>query len=251
MFLSSLEINPKSRVTDIVDQDHLAADVFKKYGIEYCCGGKWPLETVCMMKGIDMVELEKELKMATRKLQLPAFINFNDWDIDFLTKYIINVHHFYLKKILPELKPLLEHFTDEHSNKYPELEHLKTGFTKLNKYLLPHIEEEEKLIFPYIRQVAHAYQSKDSYAALLVKSLRKPVEKIMAHDHEIMFEIIHPLRKLTNQYTAPEKSCISHRVIYSKLKELDNDLLQHIYLEKDILFPKALAMEKELLERSI
>ncbi len=249
MFLSSLEIDPKSIVAEIVARDHRAADVFKKYGIEYCCGGKWPLETVCLMKGIDMNDLEKELKMATRKLQLPAFINFYDWDIDFLTEYIINVHHFYLKKILPELKPLLEHFTDEHSNKYPELTQLKNDFTKLYKYLLPHIEEEEKLIFPYIKQVAHAYQSKDSYAALLVKTLRKPVEKIMAHDHEILFEIIQPLRKLTNQYTAPAKACTSHRVIFSKLKELDTDLVQHIYLENDILFPKALEMEKELLQR--
>lgn len=251
MFLSSLEINSKSRVSDIAAMDHRAADVFKKYEIEYCCGGKWPLETVCLMKGIDISELQKELKMATRNLQLPSSLSFHDWNVDFLTDYIINVHHYYLKKTLPELKLLLDDFVEEHINKYPELYQLRSSYNKLYKDILPHILEEEELIFPYIKQVAHAYENKDSYAALLVKTLRKPVDKLMKKEHEIVNGIIFYLRKLTGNYTTPEKACTSHRVIYSKLKELDNDLLQHIYLENNILFPKALAMEKELLDRSI
>lgn len=247
MFLSSLEINPKAAVTEIVAQDHRAADVFKKYEIEYCCGGKWPLETVCLMKGIDMDELQKELRRATRNLQLPAFLPFHDWSIDFLADYIINIHHYYLKKTLPELKPLLEHFVEEHGNRYPGLYGLQTSFAKLYKDIIPHIQEEEEVIFPYIKHVAHAYESKDSYAALLVKTLKKPVDRIMSHEHHILSGIIDNLRKLTNNYTAPEKACTSHRVIFSKLKELDNNLVQHIYLENDVLFPRALAMEKELL----
>jgi regulator of cell morphogenesis and NO signaling len=251
MFLSSLEINSKSRVSDIAALDHRAADVFKKYEIEYCCGGKWPLETVCLMKGIDISELQKELKMATRNLQLPSSLSFHDWSMDFLTDYIVNVHHYYLKKTLPELKPLLDDFVEEHSNKYPELSQLSSVYAKLYKDIIPHIQEEEELIFPYIKQVAHAYENKDSYAALLVKTLRKPIDKLMRQEHEIVNNIIFLLRDLTQNYTAPEKACTSHRVIYSKLKELDNDLLQHIYLENNILFPKAIDMEKELLERSI
>ena len=251
MFLSSLEINPKSRVSEIVAQDHRAAEVFKKYQIEYCCGGKWPLETICLMKGIDIAELQKELKMATRNLQLPSFLSFQDWSVDFLTDYIVNVHHYFLKKTLPEIKPQLNDFVEEHIHKYPDLTLLKISFDKLHREIIPHIQEEEDLIFPYIKQVAHAFENKDSYAALLVKTLRKPVDKLMKQEHEIVNNIVFQLRAITGNYTTPEKACTSHRVIYSKLKELDNDLLQHIYLENTILFPKALAMEKELLDRSI
>lgn len=251
MYLSTLDINPKSIVSDIVARNYRTADVFKKYEIEYCCGGKWPLETICMMKGIDINELQKELIMAARDLQIPAFLSFHDWNVDFLTDYIINIHHYYLKKTLPELKLQLDDFIEEHIKKYPELSQLKTSYDKLYKEIIPHIQEEEDLIFPYIKQVAHAFENKDSYAALLVKTLRKPIDKLMKQEHEIVNSIVFQLRALTGNYTAPEKACISHRVIYSKLKELDNDLLQHIYLENNILFPKALAMEKELLERSI
>lgn len=250
MFLSSLEINPKSVVTEIVKQDHRAADVFGKYKIEYCCGGNWPLETVCLMKGIDMDELQKELRIATRNIQLPVFLSFHGWSIDFLTDYIINIHHYYLNKTLPALKPQLDHFIEEHINKYPELYALQTSFAKLHTDMMPHMKEEEDIIFPYIRQVAHAYESKDSYAVLLVKTLRKPVDKIMNHEHEIMSATINNLRTLTHNYTAPEKACTNHRVIFSKLKELDNDLMQHIHLENNILFPRALAMEKELLKQT-
>jgi regulator of cell morphogenesis and NO signaling len=247
MFLSSLKIDPGTVVTEIVTQDHRAADVFKKYGVEFCCGGKWPLQTVCQMKGIDMDELQHELKMATRNLQLPAFLPYHNWGIDFLADYIINIHHCYLKKTLPGLKSQLEFFVKEHGNKSPGLYLLQNSFLRLYNYILPHIEEEEEMIFPYIKQVAHAFESKESYAALLVKTLRKPVDQTMGLEHEIVSGIIHHMRELTNNYTAPEKACTSHRVIFSKLKELDNDLVQHIYLENEILFPRALAMEKELL----
>jgi regulator of cell morphogenesis and NO signaling len=184
-------------------------------------------------------------------LQSPSLLSFNEWTVDFLTDYIINIHHSYLRKTLPGLSLQLEHFVEEHITKYPELTQLQINFLKLFKYIIPHIQEEEELMFPYIKQVAHAYDRKDSYAALLIKTLRKPVEKLIKQEHEMVNDAIYNIRKLTNNYIAPEKACTNHRVIYSKLKELDIDLLQHIHLENDILFPKALAMEKELLERSI
>jgi len=251
MFLSSLEIHPSSIVTEIVAQDHRAANVFSKYEIEFCCGGKWTLEAICLMKGIEMNELLKELVFATRDLQLSAFLSFNEWDLDFLADYIINVHHYYLKKLLPEFKIQLEDFVEEHVKKDDGLHQLTYQFSELCNNLSPHMQEEETIIFPYIKQVAHAHKNKDSYASLLVRTLRKPVGRIMADEEEVILSIINNLRKLTNHYTAPEKACTNHRVIFSRLKELDNDLVQHIYLENGFLFPRALAMEKELLDRSV
>lgn len=105
------------------------------------------------------------------------------------------------------------------------------------------------MIFPYIRQISHAYESKESYASLLVRTLRKPVEDLMHDEHNSIGKTLTQLRELTNNYTAPENACTSHRLAYSLIKELDDDLVQHIYLENDILFPKAISMEKELLER--
>jgi regulator of cell morphogenesis and NO signaling len=82
-----------------------------------------------------------------------------------------------------------------------------------------------------------------------VRTLRKPVENVMHHEHESVNRSLRLMRQLTDHYTLPEGACVSHKVILSKLLELDNDLLQHMHLENDILFPRAIAMEQELLDR--
>lgn len=247
MFLQQIDILKDSYVTDIVRQDYRTAAVFKKYDIDFCCGGKWPLGMVCETKGLDFDKLKTELKQAIRTVKLSNTLQFDKWDVDFLTEYIINVHHRYLRESLPQIKEQLEQFGKSHLKQYPYLTDLLIQFDQLYKEFFPHLTEEEEVLFPYIRQIAHAYQSKESYASLLVRTLRKPVENVMHHEHDSVAKILRQFRQLTNNYTPPEKACISHQVSFSLLKELDNDLVQHLYLENQILFPKAIAMEKELL----
>lgn len=247
MFLQEWEITGDSTVADIVRANYRAADVFRKYDIEYCCGARWPLSTVCLMKGIRETELLEELKKVSRTIQLPVTFPFEKWDIDFLTNYITNVHHIYLAETLPGLEGLLVHFVSEHANKYPYLIILQQSFIRLHAEGLAHIRHEEEVIFPYIRQVAHAYEDKDSLAGQLVRTLRKPIARVLDQEHALFTNKIYQFRELTANYTPPEKACTSHRVVLSKLKELDNDLTQHIYLENEVLFPRIIAMEKELL----
>ena len=247
-FLRSYNIDEKSLVTDIVANDYRTADVFHKYGIEYCCGGKWPLGSVCLGKGLDMQAIRKELDDAVRTVQVANTTDYEEWSVDFLADYVINIHHHYLKNELPEIKDLLHQFVEEHEKKYPQLPDLEKYFLQLYKETFPHLQHEEEIIFPYIRQIAHAYHSRESYASLLIRTLRKPVQEIMAKEHERVSEIICKMRELTNNYMPPRVACISHKVVYYKLKEMDNDLVQHMHLENDILFPKAIAMEKELLQ---
>jgi regulator of cell morphogenesis and NO signaling len=249
MFLSTGQFGKESFVRDIVASDYRTAEVFQKYDIEFCCGGKWPLETVCMMKGIEPEQLLQELSNVTRQLHLPSSLPFDQWNVDFLIDYIINIHHHYLRKTLPELWPVLNKFVDEHLKKDNRLDIVQNSYRKLQKEILPHLLEEEQDMFPYIRQLAHAYHDNEPYAGLLVKTLRRPIVKMMGTEHENVRNILLEFRNNTDNYTPPEKSCTSHRVVFSKLKELDHDLAQHMYLENQVLFPKALAMETELLQR--
>src|SRR5262247_2854247 len=98
------EINEDLSISNIVTADYRTADVFRKYGIEFCCGGKLPLKMVCEMKNLNIDGLKKELEESIRTIHLPNSLKFEDWDIDFLTDYIVNVHHQYLKSTLPETK---------------------------------------------------------------------------------------------------------------------------------------------------
>ena len=247
MFLQPFEINRKSLVAEIVAKDYRTADVFRKHGIGYCCGGKWPMEMACEMRGIDADKIQAELETATRTIHVSNLLDFAEWDIGFLVNYLINVHHQYLKKSLPETQQLLGEFTKEHNKKFSYLAELEKQFDLLVKQLLFSIQREEEVMFPYIRQIAHAYEHKEPYAALFVRTMRKPVEETMFKGHENVRDIILSIRKLTNTYTAPENVCISHKVVMAKLKELDNDLMQHRYLEQSVLFPRTRAIEKEVL----
>jgi regulator of cell morphogenesis and NO signaling len=243
-------IDEHSSVSNIVIADYRTADVFRKHGIEICCGGKLPLKTVCELRDINLDNIKKELEESTRTICLPSSLKFEDWDIDFLTDYIVNVHHQYLEKALPETKDSLERFVENHRDKFTYLPDLLKIFVELSNYTLPHLQQEETIIFPYIRQISHAYNSKESYAALLVRTLRKPVENVMNHENESLNILLQQMRQVTDNYTPPERACTSHKVVFAKLLEIDNDLVQHLYLENDVLFPRAIAMEKELLERN-
>jgi regulator of cell morphogenesis and NO signaling len=251
MFLTTGMFGKGSLVRDIVTSDYRTADIFKKYGIEFCCGGNWPLETACVMKGLEPDQLLDELNRVTRQLYLPSSLPFEQWNVDFLIDYITNIHHHYLRTTLPEFWPVLNHFTNEHLKKDNRLYLVQSSYRKLHKEILPHLLEEEQDVFPYLRQLAHAYHGNEPYAELLVKTLRKPIAKMMGTEHDTVKSILLGFRKNTDNYTPPEKSCTSHRVVFSKLKELDHDLAQHMYLENQVLFPKALEMERELLQRNM
>jgi regulator of cell morphogenesis and NO signaling len=247
MFLRAIEITDGDFVTDIVAKDYRTSAVFRKYGIEFCCGGRIPLQTACEMHKLDKELIKKELNESVRNIHITNVIDFSSWDIDFLVDYIKNIHHTYLVKNLPETNDILERFVEGHQKKYTWLPELMNSFQNLMKILLPHLEHEEQVIFPYIRQITHAYQDREPYAALLVRTLRKPVEDMMNREHEHVRNYLSVSRELTNNYTPPPNACVTHKVCFLKLLELDNDLVQHTYLENDILFPKAIAMEKELL----
>jgi len=228
-------------------QDYRTSSVFRKYNIDYCCGGKLPLQMVCELRGLDTEQVKKELYNSLRNISVSNSLIFNDWSIDFLIDYIRHIHHSYLVICLPEIADILERFVESHKTKYPLIGELADSLKRLRIELLSHLDEEEKIIFPYIKQIAHAYESHEPYAGLLVRTLRKPVEKMMNHGHDHIAKYLHCFREVTNNYTPPSHACITHKVAFSKLEEFDNDLVQHIHLENNILFPRAIAMERELL----
>lgn len=246
MDLTDGTITNESLVTDLVMKDYRVADIFRKYNISYCCGGKIALQAACELHNVDITILKKELTDIMRVLQVSSAVDFNKWNVDFLVDYIINIHHAYLHINLPGTRNTLAIFFKGHQAKYPYLYELMKSFDLLCGEIIPHLEQEEKVIFPYIKQIVHAWENRESYAGLLVRTLRKPIEAMIKQEQDNIEEYLYHFRKLTNNYTPPAGACITHKVALSKLKELDGDLVQHIYLENEILFPKAIQVEKEL-----
>jgi regulator of cell morphogenesis and NO signaling len=250
MFLKETEIRDDSFINEIVTQDYRTSSIFLKYGIDYCCGGKSALREACESRGLNVEIIRNELNDVISTVNVSHSLDFNNWDIDFLIDYIEYVHHHYLRQNLSIIDNMLAKLIQSNLAKYPNLVELQDYFKGLQLDLLPHLQEEENIIFPYIKQISHAYKRKDTYGALFVRTLRKPIENIIHHEEERLAQYLHRFRKLTNNYTPPPNSTLAQKVCYAKLKELDNDMAQHIHLENNILFPKALAMEQELLKKN-
>lgn len=234
-------------VSEIVRADYRAADVLKKHSINYCCGGKVSLQETCAAKNIDHDALVEELIRATKTVSLPNTLQYDQWSVDFLIDYIINVHHGYVKQTIPILETNLLSFVSSHQKQYPELNDVQEVFHRLMHVIDVHTRQEEEIIFPYIKQLANAYRRKETYGNLFVKTLRKPLSNLEVELTKIV-TLLEQLRSLTNNYIFPENACTNHRVIFQKLKEFDNDLVQHKHLENNILFPRAIALEADLLQ---
>ncbi|MBC7873166.1 MAG: DUF542 domain-containing protein [Ferruginibacter sp.] len=247
MFLRTLPIDGSLAVADIVKSDYRTADVFLKYDIEFCCGGKWPLEMVCASKNLDITVLIPELEKVSRTIEVSGNLRFDEWSTGFLADYIVNVHHQYLRNTLPVVVEYVKRFLDGHLKKFPGLENLQSLVNKLHDDFLSHMQQQEQVFFPYIRQIAHAHLHREPYGSLLVRTLRKPLQEVSQQEYDLLYIILSQMREITQQYAIPSNACVTHRVTFSKLKELDNDLVQHMHLENQILFPKAIQVEKELL----
>jgi regulator of cell morphogenesis and NO signaling len=235
------------RISEIVQADYRTAEVFKKYRLTYCCGADLSLRTACEGQGLDYDYVVKELTESTRNLQLSAGLSFQKWRIDFLIDFIGNVHHAYAYEVLPSLSTGLQAFAVSHRKKYPHLEEVADLVNKLSDMLIAHNKHEDEIIFPYIKQINRANEKKEAYGNLFVRTLRKPLEGI-DREHEQMQEILDRISALTNHFAIPEKACTSFQVYHHRLKEFYDNMAQHTYLEHDILFPRAIAIEQQLLE---
>jgi regulator of cell morphogenesis and NO signaling len=240
-------LNLTKTVSEIVQEDYRAADVFKKHGINYCCSGRMPLEEACSLKNIDYSVVMEDLQQATKVLQISNSLRFSEWRIDFLVDYIINVHHAYVNVALPEIETALELFLEGHKKKYPELEKVLELFNEMAALLENHKRHEEEIIFPYIKQIDNTHRRKETYGNLFVRTLRKPLSNI-AKEHDMISSILKEIQVATNNYTFPPNACTNHRVIFQRLREFHNDMVQHKHLENNILFPRAIEIEKELLQ---
>jgi regulator of cell morphogenesis and NO signaling len=247
MHLSSGTIKPETMVGEIVSGDYRTADVFKKFGIEYYCGAKRTLQQACEMTGLDVKEVETELNNVIRNIRVSSTLDFSEWPVDFLVEYIQKLHHSYLKQAFPDVLERLERFVPGHKNKYPHVAKVLDILKEVYKYLITHIDAEEKTIFPYVRQVNNALKNSAEYGSLLVRTLRKPIDKTIVNEQGELRKLLYELRLHSNDYSIDGATCLSYNVIMQKIREIDCDLAQYIYIEHSVLLPKVTYIENELL----
>lgn len=231
-------------IGEIVTKDYRKAQVFKRYGIDFCCGGKKTIAEVCEKKGIETAELEKELEGISEE----PYSSENDylkWDLKFLVDYIINTHHQYVKDNTAFIKELADKVARVHGDQHPEAIRVADIFGQVANDLLLHLRKEEKILFPFIKELVNAEANGAAMEESAFGDVTNPIQ-MMEAEHEQAGEALQTIREITQNFTLPADACNSYMILYKKLDEYENDLHRHVHLENNVLFPKAIALEAKL-----
>lgn len=235
-----MELTQDKTVADFVTENIKTAHIFKKHGIDFCCGGGISIAKACTKHNVDQELLERELLEVDKTIDRSH--NYDQWDISFLIDHIINVHHTYVNESLPIISEYANKVAKVHGQHYTEVVEVNKLFHEVANELLSHLQKEEQVLFPFIKQLAQAETTEVSSP---FGSVNNPIG-MMEHEHEGAGNIFKEIARLTNDYTPPPEACNTFRALYSKLEEFEQDLHLHIHLENNILHPKAIALEKQM-----
>jgi regulator of cell morphogenesis and NO signaling len=229
----------QQKVRDLANTNPGAARIFERLGIDYCCGGDKSLAEACSAAKIDLAQVAGELEKPQPTL---ADRDWQNAPLQELTRYIIEKHHGFVKQEIARLLPLFIKVIGVHGNNHPELRQIQTHFQSLTEELTLHLMKEERMLFPYIEDLEAAANCGSRAATPMFGTVQNPV-RMMTMEHDSAGELLREMRRATNGYALPENACMSFRMLYSALEEFEADLHQHIHLENNILFPRAIALE--------
>lgn len=239
-----MNITENNVVGEVVASDYRAAAVFQKFGIDFCCKGDRSIADVSEAHKISPKALIQELEHALTDGEAPVG-DFKSWPLDLLADYIEKKHHRYVDAKILEIKPYLAKIVSVHGGRHPELAEIEKLFAETAGELTAHMKKEEFILFPFIRKMAKAEQDHTQIARPQFATVENPVA-MMKHDHDQEGERFAKIAALTNNYLVPADACNTYRVTFALLKEFEADLHMHIHLENNILFPKAIEMEKRV-----
>lgn len=234
-------ISSNRTVREVVLELPQAARVFEKLNIDYCCGGDKPLGEACATAGVELANLERMLAEAG---QTPGngSLDFQKATLGALVDHILDKHHVYTKEEMARLEPLIDKVIGAHGGNHPELPGIGVLFQQLCADLKPHMFKEEQILFPYIIELeASILQNRPAPFAPFGK-VNNPI-RMMMMEHETVGGLLRELRALSSNYTVPPDGCISYQTLYQALEAFEKDLHQHIHLENNILFPRAIELE--------
>lgn len=232
-------------VGEVVAEDYRLAAVFKRFGIDFCCGGGRTVQAACDKKGVTYEELEQALLFAKPPRDGAHLPDPRGWDLGFLADFIVNVHHRYVRESLPVLLQFATKVARVHGDDQPELVEIAILVEELAEELEGHLAKEERVLFPFIKELVAAQDRSVPPEPAPFGTVRVPI-RAMEHEHDHAGTLMRRIRELSNDFTPPEGACATYRGLFAKLEEFEEDLHRHVHLENNVLFPRASALETTL-----
>ncbi|TBW27988.1 iron-sulfur cluster repair di-iron protein [Gramella sp. KN1008] len=238
-----MEFTPERTVADCVTENIKASHVFKKYGIDFCCGGGISIQKACEKGGVDYSLLAEDLK----NVGVPTEneMDFSKLPLDDLIDHIVSKHHTYVEANIPLLLQYSQKVARVHGGNNPELIKVEQLFQRVAGELAGHLKKEEMILFPFIKKMVQAEKDGTELNVPHFNTVENPI-KMMEDEHEFAGDTFKEIARITDNYTPPAHACNTYRALFDKLAEFEEDLHQHIHLENNILHPGALKLEKKL-----
>ena len=230
-----MKILEQESLSSIALSNHQVIPVFEKYSLDFCCRGKKTLSEACTEKNISLSEVVSEIREVTN-ISRPV-MPFTDMSAEQLIAHIVTQHHYYVRNTMPVIMGMLDKLNAKHGERYPYFNRVSQLFSTVKIEMEGHMDKEEQILFPRIKELAALTPDQpepDFPSAYITAPIR-----IMEAEHDHAGQCLYEIRDLTNQYTAPEEACTTHRVCLDSLKAFEADLHQHVHLENNILFPMA------------
>jgi regulator of cell morphogenesis and NO signaling len=232
-------------IGELVAKDYRTASVFKKYSIDFCCQGNRTIQEACDKKNIDSKKVLEDLDTLVQT-KSEATTDYQSWPLDLLADYMEKKHHRYVQDKTLEIQPYLDKICRVHGEHHPELFEIKNEFNASAGELAAHMKKEELILFPFIRKMVKVKQENSNVEAANFGTVKNPIQMMM-DEHTVEGNRFRRIEELSNNYTPPQDACNTYRVSFALLKEFEQDLHLHIHLENNILFPKAVEIENDLI----
>lgn len=239
-----MALNATRTVRELAVEIPNATRTFEKLGIDYCCGGSKTLSDACQHAHVPLEQVVTELEQGSAFTPgaSPAAQEVANGNLGQLIEHIIGKHHVYVKQELPRLEQLLRKVVAVHGAGHPELAKIQQIFQGVSQELSSHMMKEEHILFPYIAALEKAVSSGRPRPRPAFGTVSNPV-RMMELEHDSAGAALKEISSLSSGYEAPEGACFSYRTLYAALKDFEADLHQHVHLENNILFPRAIEME--------
>jgi regulator of cell morphogenesis and NO signaling len=220
--------------------------VLESLGVDYCCGGDLPFEEACAKAGHSAEAVLQNLQQAASAFEARQQTS-TDWKVQPLADLIDHItrsHHAYLRAASPRLLELANKVASKHGPNHPALLQVEETLAALAEELSVHLLKEEQILFPYVTRLEEsALQREPAPPSACFGSIENPIRMMMS-EHDSAGEALRELRRLTDNYAIPADACMSYRAFFQGLIELEADLHQHIHLENNILFPRAIELTR-------
>jgi regulator of cell morphogenesis and NO signaling len=231
-------------VREIALEQPSSIRVFEHFGIDYCCGGRKPLAEACAAAKQEVDAVIAALEAAATVAE-PAKEDWQQRSMEELAGHIVATHHAYVKRELPRLATLAAKVVSRHGDTQEHLPALQYVLANLDEELTAHLAKEESVLFPYIVKAERAKLTGAALPASCFGTVANPIAT-MTQEHDAAGALLAEVRRLSSNFATPVGACPTYVAYYAGLREFEQDLHQHIHLENNILFPRAIAMERAL-----